>query len=711
MKSVLRGIFTLLLVSMLSTVGETQGSKAERTPPSFSPSISPSSSSDASFRPTSPPTPALRRVILYTSGTAYYEREAQVTGSGTLEMYFSTRDIDDLLKSLVVLDPAAQIAPSVSYSSQDPIERRLKSYALDISDNPDLPSLLVQARGEEVEIWAGERITGLLLGTETRTEWEENPSEGSTLYVNVLTTQGLQSVAYKKITRLQFLNPRITGDLHQALQYLAENRNTDKKKLTLRYTGSGQRTLRISYVLENPVWKTAFRLLLGEGTKPLLQGWGIVENSTDEDWENVQIDLISGRPISFSMNLFEPLYNPRPRIPYAVEKQMPPPLYSSGVAPSPSEAQAEAPTLKAPGLSSKSRLDLAPEASVLADAWKKDEGEPEGLGGFSQTQAEAQVSGEYIRYSLKGSVSIPRRQAALLPILFNPLEGERVSIFNPSVHPKHPLLGVWLQNTSGYPLMGGPISVYEEGLYAGDARIDTLSVQDKRLISYALDLDTQVLHLDKTQPESITQIRIVQGTLHVSKTLRQERTYTIINRGTKPRLLWVEHPIAEGYKLIEPNTFEERTEQFYRFRLQVPPHPEKSLEFKVVEEKPLETTVAISSLQPEAIGFYLNQRVISARVREALNRLITLRNQLSDARRQRQELEGRLKQITQEQERIRTNMEVLDRTTPLYQRYLKTLNDQEDLLEDLQKKLTQAGTEEQSRRRALEEYLSTLEAE
>src|SRR5262249_45655013 len=67
-------------------------------------------------------------------------------------------------------------------------------------------------------------------------------------------------------------------------------------------------------VIENPIWKTSYRLVLspkGE-EKPYLQGWAVVENPSDEDWKDVRMALVSGRPISFQMDLYTPLYVPRP---------------------------------------------------------------------------------------------------------------------------------------------------------------------------------------------------------------------------------------------------------------------------------------------------------------------------------------------------------------------------------------------------------------
>jgi len=674
---------------------------------------------------------SLKRIVIYTNGTAYFEREAQISGSGGLDLYFRSSEIDDLLKSLVIQDPARDTPPSVSYSSRDPLDRILKSFSLDLSKNPSGATLLLQARGERVELWAGERFVGNLLGLEARTnggtplgrEGEETSNDmpyPQTLYVQIFTDQGIKSVPYESISTFRFLNPTLTEEISQALRFIRENRNTDKKRVTLSFSGSGNRIVRMGYVLETSVWKTAFRLVLREGQKHLLQGWAIVENSTDEDWKGIRLSLISGRPISFSMNLYEPIYNPRPKVPYAVERQLPPPVYSAGVAPAPT-ASADVPRPSAPS-AKRSRDSMAEAlsdkslaASAREEAKAEPEGEeflsPEGLATGSVAKAEATSAGQFIRYDIREPVSIPRRQAALLPILNASVEGERLSVYNESVNRKHPLTGIWLKNTTDLALMGGPITVFEGGQYAGDARIDTISAGDKRLLSYSVDLDTEVMFLDKSLPETVTRIKINKGTLFVSKIQRKERTYTLVNRGNTPRTVLIEHPVSIGYTLIEPTTYEERTESFYRFRTEVKPRLQRGVEFRVLEEKPIESSVTLSTLQTEGILFYINQRTLSEKVRDALSRVVNLRNDLAQASRTRGEFENRIAQITKDQERIRSNMGVLDRTSSLYQRYLKSLGEQEDVLTELQQKLADARNQENLKRKALEDYLSNLDVE
>ena len=88
-------------------------------------------------------------------------------------------------------------------------------------------------------------------------------------------------------------------------------------------------------MIENPIWKTSYRLVLDKEKedKPFLQGWAMVENPTDEDWKDVRMALVSGRPISFQMDLYNPLYVPRPIVEPELFASLRPVAYSGNLDP------------------------------------------------------------------------------------------------------------------------------------------------------------------------------------------------------------------------------------------------------------------------------------------------------------------------------------------------------------------------------------------
>src|SRR5207302_6432076 len=159
----------------------------------------------------------------------------------------------------------------------------------------------------------------------------KEPVEVSVL--NLWCADGMRGVKLAEVQRVRFLNAVIDSEFKKALETLAQSHDTQKKAVSIRFVGEGKRRVRVGYVIENPIWKTSYRLVLGTKAeeKPYLQGWAVVENPTDEDWRDVRMALISGRPISFQMDLYQPLYVPRPVVEPELFASLRPPTYSGAI--------------------------------------------------------------------------------------------------------------------------------------------------------------------------------------------------------------------------------------------------------------------------------------------------------------------------------------------------------------------------------------------
>src|SRR5205823_11102502 len=150
------------------------------------------------------------------------------------------------------------------------------------------------------------------------------------------------------------------------------------------------------------------------------------------------------------------------------------------------------------------------------------------------------------------------------------VDGTRVSIYNERTQAKFPLLGLKLKNTSGLHLMQGPITVFEGSSYAGDARILDLQPNEERLISYAVDLGTEVNPVPSSDNGRITNLKAVKGVLYTSTKVRETKTYTVVNRNTEERLILIEHPVRNEFKLVDTDKPAETASDFYRFEVKVP---------------------------------------------------------------------------------------------------------------------------------------------
>lgn len=647
---------------------------------------------------------SLSRVVLFSSGVGYFQREGQVEGNASLELFFRTSEINDLLKSLILRDlDGGQIA-GVNYASRDPMARALRSFAIDLTDHPDLAGILAQARGEPLEVAASESVKGTLLGVESKSTGEFTAE----VFLNLMTERGLRTIPLKEVREVRFLNPELDRELRQALALLSQSHSRDKKRVALSFTGKGKRRVQVGYLLETPVWKTSYRLVLGEAQSHFLQGWAIVENTTDQDWKGVRLALVSGRPISFVMDLYQPLYLPRPKVEPELYAGLRPQKYDEDLG-APAPKAAEAPRMKKEAGRAAAAPSAAPSAAMEMEAYAEEEA-PMDLRQGVATAARAGEAGSFFQYAITFPVTLARQESAMLPIVGQDIEGKRFSIYNERVQARHPLHGLKLKNSTGLTLMGGPITLFEAASYAGDAQIDTLPGGAERLISFALDLDTEVSAAGRSLPDQLVAVRISRGTLVSTVTLRKERVYTVKYRGTRPRDLLIEHPLSSDWELVEPKRPEERTRDLYRFLVKLTPSGAGSAqELLAAEERKVDQSVLVTNLNDEQIAFYVKSRAVSDKVKEALNSLARRKSELAGTVRQRQEQERKAQGIAGEQSRIRQNMGALERDSPLYKRYVAQLDSQENELAAIRSEIDRLARREQGERKALDDYILSME--
>jgi hypothetical protein len=254
----------------------------------------------------------ITRVVLYKHGIGYFEREGQVQGDDTLTLTFKQAEVSDVLKSLTVLDLGGGHIASISYESTLPTEKRLEDVALRLPDGTSLSGLVEQVKGARVAVEVGsEKIEGVVLGIEN--QWKKHKEETLHSREIVLLVEGgaIRHFELLEVKRFTFLEDGLRKDLQHLLDVLIGAKKKDLKRLTIFAKGSAKRDVNASYVVETPVWKTSYRVILQKDEKPFIQGWALVDNTQDEDWDDVAITLVAGLPVSFVHDLYSPRYRRR----------------------------------------------------------------------------------------------------------------------------------------------------------------------------------------------------------------------------------------------------------------------------------------------------------------------------------------------------------------------------------------------------------------
>src|SRR5262245_26742511 len=212
----------------------------------------------------------MTRVVLFNSGVGYFSRSGEVEGDARVDLAFQETDVNDLLKSMTLEDFGNGRIAAVSYDSREPIARTLSSFAIKLNGNPTLSDILSQARGERIEVTVqptAQNQPGKLVGSIVGIEDQKAAAAGGKepLDVEVLNmwcAEGLRSVKLNEVQQLRFSNPVLESEFRRALEVLATNHDTQKKAVSLHFAGDGKRKVQVGYVIEAPIWKTSYRLML-----------------------------------------------------------------------------------------------------------------------------------------------------------------------------------------------------------------------------------------------------------------------------------------------------------------------------------------------------------------------------------------------------------------------------------------------------------------
>ena len=300
-------------------------------------------------------------------------------------------------------------------------------------------------------------------------------------------------------------------------------------------------------------------------------------------------------------------------------------------------------------------------------------------------QAATRDLGDLFEYKLKEPVTIPRSQSAMVPIVSSPLGVERVSVWSQGELGARPRRALWITNTSGLTLDGGSVTVLDHESFAGEGLIETIKAGEKRLLSYAVDLGMRVEAAPAGVPGNAQRVRIARGIVTVDMMECDQTRYTVRNDDTTPRQLVIEQPRREGWKLVEGRPGPAETAAG-SWRFLMPVAAKATATLTVASFRPVQSTMSLSGLDDTQLALYLKNGSLDEPSRTALSAILDQKAALARLTAALSAKDSEDDDITEDQERIRKNMESLKGSSEekqLLQRYVTQLNDQEDRLKAL----------------------------
>ena len=678
----------------------------------------------------------IRRVILYSNGVAYIERRGMVEGHAEISLSFKQSQVDDVLKSMIVLDLGKGRIGAVSYNSSAPPSARMADIPFSIaagtqsSQSGGLASVLTQLQGAHVVVATATRTaTGSILTVEERKAQIDANKPAVVTHTLVISSESgeLLSFDLAEVRSVKLVDDGARRDVSEFANAAASARRRDAKTIVVTSDGAGSREMLVSYTIAAPIWKTTYRVVLDQAGKPFFQGWAIIDNVGEEDWNSVALSLISGTPVSFIQPIQQPFYRYRPIVPMPSDLKLEPQVYEPGetqietvsggiggagnfrkdasanysTTPSQlSQRQIVQLPLNGRGFANtvdNLRMTAGVEAPVPAPTPSLSE-TMTGANSGVEAAATGNEVGDLFEYKIDQPVTVPHDRSALIPIVQARMDGERVSIYNEAIRRDRPMGGMLLKNTTALTLEGGSMTIIDGDAYAGEALMERLKPAEQRLISFALDLGTLVTARTKEDRAPTFLVRVVNGVFQAHYHQTSKKVYTLTNQTDKPRVVFVEHPVRQDWTLTDDTPKPDgKSARYYRFRVPLEPH--QTSEVAVTEQRVFVDSYVLANFTRPDLELFIARNYIDAQTRAALEKLIEIRSRMAANEARLQAINGEAAEIGQDQARLRENIKALSATPEAKQliaRYVAKADTQESRIEQLEKD-RRAALEEQGR--------------
>ena len=612
------------------------------------------------------------QVVLYKNGVGYFERSGELRAGEAARLDFKASEMNDVLKSLSVNQKGGGPVNGLRYDSSEPLQNKLGEFPFRVENGQSLSAFLDQLKGAVVNLkmLSGETESGTIVSSRRlASDAQRNERE---LLILLLASGDLKTFDLALVQTLKLADPTLEGELKRFLSTLTAARSKDKKSVYLDSTDDKARQVAVSYMVPTPIWKSSYRLIFAAAGDPTLEGWAIVDNTTGEDWNKVQLALVSGRPVSFISRLYEPKYVARQTADLAEEQAQGPVTYDGAIGgvvggvpgPGMGGGGGNRPVMAAaPMMDRLSKFDSVRRAPAMAEMTMS----------TVAVNTESRDLGDLFEYRFGTPVTVRKNESVMLPFVQQKLAARKLLIYTSGQTSRNPMSAAALVNSTGKTLDGGPITIFDASAYGGEALMESLKAGDKRLISYATDLGTRIATNAESGSEVVREIKAKDGILTARLAILETTTYTIRNVDPRAKTLIIEHPLHSESKLLGDVKPTETTANHHRFEVKLA--PSATDKFVVREERILENVEQISNLNDDQILIYQRNKSLTDAARKQLDQIVAKKREIGEAGRQITRVTTDINEVVQDQSRVRQNLESLNRVNGQEQQVRKYASD------------------------------------
>ena len=629
----------------------------------------------------------IRRVILYQNGVGYFEREGKLDGN-LLTLRCRPNQINDLLKSLTVIDRGSGRPVSVSLPLDKNGAKVLDELPKQVRDASGLLDVLRVFRGARVTVHGSRgSATGRVVGVEqglisTRcdkpvTDWRLT-----------LKTRGGELVIYPvpAISRLTLDDRALEVGLDKSLDVSLDEGTWKPVTLTVRLAGEERHDLVVSYIVEMPNWKPAYRLVLHPERQPLLQGWAVVDNMSGESWRDARLSLVAGTPMSFVYDLHSPQFTRRVDLtPRGVRTALAPTREEAGYASSGENEKAGAKDMLQKSYSRRrsARDAEAPKSAASAprgdvgggkadDAstgrWRRDKGLLDEqrniiLERQQKTRVEGEKVGSLFRYDLQDPVTVPDSSSTLVNIVNSRVPGGEVVLFRPeltsSYAASHPYRAVRFTNDSGFTLEKGPVAIYSKGTFVGEGFLERMEKGSTIFLTFSIDANVSMKRTREHTQEVLRMLKIARGKIESEMMSVDRQVFEITNRHEREVAAYVKTmPPSTSYKLRNPPKDTVTTAGASYVPVTVAPG--KSAKLTIEWVSPTRRWLAIdSSMATTVLKLFSSSGKIPAGLKPTIDKILAAKGRIAEIDGELGRISRQKSELSSDQDRVRANLDLL----------------------------------------------------
>jgi hypothetical protein len=632
-------------------------------------------------------------VMLSSGGLAEIVRHVSLgEGETVISLAIPVEQTDDVLKSLIVADPAGAVA-SVTIDGANAVDEAFRRLPFTRADLASVSTLAAALVGFEATIddGAGHKDSGVILGVGK----VKRPSEGEAVEVPAVTLKrsdgSFSDVLLGPGAGISFADATVQARVATAMTAVRTASAQNQRTVRIETTGHGARTVDLSYVVAAPVWKAAYRIVPAEAGKYRVQGWAVLENGTGDDWKDVRLTLNSSNPVALKQRLSDMYWRDRRDVPIMLPGGAVEPLV---------DTQSDKEVYDLP--EGEADLPMAAPAPAMAGMVRK------GLdGAFAASrgpEAAATESDTGISFTLPEPVTLAAGGTLTVPIIDADVAADLVSMWRSGIGP-HPQAAIFLDNTTGNSVPPGIFTVYGDGGYLGDAQVAGIPPGEKRFAAFAADAKTTVSS-EQTSAETVTGLKAGDGVLHVSRKSSWTTTYHVVAPKTEPRTVMIDHNRIGEATITTDGEVVSTDPGALRVRKAI--KAGETADIKVTEERVTDDAVAFDDSTAETLLFYASTKGIDPATAGKLKSIAALKGKLADLDKAVDRANNIIGRMSDEQARLRANLAAVPATSDSAKTYLGKLDRTEKEIEKAEGSRADAQGEADKARAAYQQAIASF---